>query len=72
MTTYPIRNVYTAIEQIMLGNTFASFRDRIVIRDEAYLGWHFATSAAVNVLKRTGFKSTLAEMQSLADYVDSL
>jgi len=72
MTPSPIRNVYTAIELIMTGHTFASFRDRIVIRDEAYLGWHFATSAAVNVLKHTGFKSTLAEMQSLVDHVDSL
>jgi aromatic ring hydroxylase len=72
MTTAPIRNVYTAIELIMTGRTFASFRDRIDIRMDSLIGWHFALAGAINVLKHSNLQSTLAEMQSLADYVDSL
>jgi len=72
MTTSPIRNVYTAIELIMLGNTFASFRDRIVVTEASAMWWHSALGGAVAVLGHSNLQSTLAEMQSLADYVDSL
>jgi hypothetical protein len=72
MTPSPIRNVFYAIEQIMTGHTFASFRDRIDIRIDSLIGWHFALAGAINVLKHTDREATLAEMQSLADYVESL
>jgi hypothetical protein len=68
----PIRNVYAAIELIMKGHPLASFKDRIEVRPDAAMSWHFVLSGAIFVLRQGNTPATLAEMQSLHEFVDAI
>jgi hypothetical protein len=70
-TDKPLRNVFAAITFIMDGKTFASFRDRIEVRDLHW--WNTAVAGAVAVLNVIEPESARnRELRALDQWLDEM
>ena len=69
----PIRNVYYAIDLLMKGHRFDSFRDRIEVRHDAVCFWTYAIGGASVVLRNRGVSVDVKkEFAKLSNYVEML
>jgi hypothetical protein len=67
----PLRNVFSAISFVMDGKTFASFRDRIEVRDLHW--WNTAVAGAVAVLNAIEPESARnRELRALDRWLDDM